>query len=248
MKRRWSTLVSRVPPVGSVRFGSLRRLAPISREYGFDRGRPIDRYYIDSFLRRHGAWIGYGGGDIRGHVLEVGGDDYTRQFGSFEAQTGVTALDVLHADPSNPKATIVGDLASGDGIPSDEYDCVICTQTLQVIFDVQAAVRTLHRMLKPGGVALVTVAGISQACLPDRDLWGDYWRFTGQSATRLFQDVFPAAGVHVEAFGNVLASTAFLHGLAAEELTRDELESRDPDYELVLAIRAVKGSVTQLAS
>jgi glycosyltransferase involved in cell wall biosynthesis len=35
------------PPVGWVRIGSLRRVTPISQVFGFDRGQPIDRYYIE---------------------------------------------------------------------------------------------------------------------------------------------------------------------------------------------------------
>jgi SAM-dependent methyltransferase len=227
-----------------VRFGDLRRLAPLSREFGFDRGLPIDRHYIEHFLRRHAGAPNYGRGDIAGHVLEVGGDDYARQFGGWtgapSASGGITMLDVLHADDSNAGVTLVGDLVSGSGIPSERFDCVICTQTLHVIYDVHAAVRNLHRMLKPGGVALVTMAGISQSCRPDRDLWGDYWRFTTLSARRLFESAFPADGLRVEAYGNVLASIAFLHGLAADELTSEELDARDPDYELLIAVRAVK--------
>jgi len=117
---------------------------------------------------------------------------------------------------------------------------VICTQTLNVVYDTEGVIRTLHRMLKPGGVALVTVPGITQAARPDRDLWGDYWRFTTLSAQRLFEGVFGAQGVRVVAYGNVLTSAAFLYGLAAEELSREELELRDPDYEMLIAIRAQK--------
>jgi SAM-dependent methyltransferase len=209
-----------------------------------DRGLPVDRYYVEDFLRRHGGSSGYGGGDIRGHVLEVGGDEYGRRFGGWDPDaTGhragaVEAFDVLHADASNPIATIVGDLATGSGIPDDRFDCVICTQTLHVIYEVEAAIGTLRRMLKPGGVALVTIPGITQTCRPDRDLWGDYWRFTTLSARRLFETAFAPEDVRVEAYGNVLASIAFLHGLAVEDLRRDELEPRDPDYEMLIAVRA----------
>src|SRR5689334_3710614 len=38
------------PSVGEVRLGDLRRLTPISRNWGFDRGQPVDRYYIENFL------------------------------------------------------------------------------------------------------------------------------------------------------------------------------------------------------
>jgi SAM-dependent methyltransferase len=173
-----------------VNLGDLRRMAPISRHYGMDRGLPVDRYYVVDFLRRHGGSSGYGGGDIQGHVLEVGGDDYARRFGGStgtpDGDSAITALDVLHADASNPVATIVGDLATGAAIPEDRFDCVICTHTLHVIYEVEAAIATLQRMLKPGGVALVTIPGITQTCRPDRDLWGDYWLFTTLSARRLF--------------------------------------------------------------
>ena len=234
------------PGVGRVRFGSLRRLTPVSRVFGYDRGTPVDRYYIDEFLARHSGANQYGAGDIRGEVLEVGDTMYTEKFGGWSKAPNarssgkVRKLDVLHANRENPEATLVGDLVSGEGVPAEAYDCVICTQTLHVIYDVHAAVRTLHRMLKPGGVVLATVAGISQACRPDRDLWGDYWRFTTLSARRVFEEVFSAELVAVEGYGNVLSATAFLHGLAAEELRREELDSRDPDYELLIAVRARK--------
>jgi hypothetical protein len=67
-----------------------------------------------------------------------------------------------------------------------------------------------------------------------------YWSFTTHSAERLFGEVFPAAHVSVEAHGNVLAAIAFLHGLAVAEVTRAELDHRDPSYELLIAVRAVK--------
>jgi len=186
-------------------------------------------------------------GDIRGRVLEIGDDTYTRRFGTFydgpeesAPEAYVSSVDVLHGDTSNPQATITGDLGIGEGIPSDAFDCVICTQTLFLIYDVRAAIRNLHRALKPGGVALVTVPGISQLCRPDFDLWGDYWRFTSLSARRLFEEVFPAENVVIETHGNVLAATAFLHGIAVEDLRRHELDMHDPDYEVTIAVCATK--------
>ena len=87
------------PPVGRVSFGNLRRVTPISREFGFDRGLPVDRYYIENFLTHHAD-------DIRGRVLEIGDNSYTRRFGGDH----VTKSDVLHVVEGNPQATIVGDL------------------------------------------------------------------------------------------------------------------------------------------
>ena len=232
------------PPVGLVRFGSFRRLTPISDVSGGDRGSAIDRYYIDDFLSRHSGLDDYMQGDIRGHVLEVGDDSYSQKFGGWKAKSTraaqVEKVDILHVDEENPNATIIADLATGDNIPSDTFDCVICTQTLLLVYDARAAIRTLYRVLKPGGVLLATFPGISRICRPEIDVWGDYWRFTTLSARRLFEEVFAPADVTVEAYGNVLSAISFLHGLAAEELTAAELTLRDPNYEVLIAVRARK--------
>lgn len=214
------------------RFG--RRAVPFSRAYGYDRGTPVDRRYIEDFLARHAGLPRYGAGDVRGDVLEVGGDAYARRFGAGRT----TRIDVLHATADNPGATLVGDLATGEGLPEEAYDCVICTQTLNVIFDVHGAVRSLHRLLRPGGVALVTAPGIAHSATPDRDLWGDHWRFTSASLRRLFGAVFEPGDVQVLAYGNVLTATAYLYGLAAEELRPEHFARHDPDYEVLLAVRA----------
>ena len=231
--RRWlqaqQRRLTRWPLVGWVRFGSLRRLQPVSRVFGFDRGQPIDRYYIEAFLQRHSA-------DIRGRVLEIGDPGYTRKFGGDR----VTRSDVLHTVPGNPQATLVGDLATGQGIPEKAFDCMILTQTFLVIYDVQAAIANAHAALKPGGVLLATVPGISQISRYDMDRWGDYWRLTDASVHRLFGDVFGAENVTIITHGNVLVACAFLHGLAAHELKQEELYYHDPDYQVLITVRAVR--------
>lgn len=220
------------PRVGRVQFGSLRRLTPISDVFGADRGSPIDRYYINGFIARHQD-------DIRGRVLEIGHDLYTRRYGG----NRVTRSDVLHVSADNPAATIVGDLTSAEHIPTDAFDCIIFTQTLQCIYDIRAALRTLHRVLKPGGTLLTTCHGISQLSPFDMERWGEYWRFTTRSAQRFFEEVFPPERIEVRAHGNVLVAVAFLHGLAEAELAEDELDYHDPAYQVVITVKAVKPPV-----
>jgi SAM-dependent methyltransferase len=217
-------------PFGGVRFGNLRRATPVSQVFGFDRGHCIDRYYIENFLTRHAQ-------DIYGRVLEVADNTYTKRFGGDR----VTISDVLYVQQGNPRATLIADLSRDNPIPSDTFDCIIFTQTLQFIYNLQAAIVTLHRILKPGGVLLATFPGISQISRYDMDRWGDYWRFTTLSAQRLFADVFSPTNVDVESHGNVLAANAFLHGLVEEELRREELDYQDRDYQLLITVRAVKG-------
>ena len=216
------------PRLGRVHFGGLRRMTPISRDFGFDRGQPVDQFYIEQFLAGHKA-------DIRGNVLEVGDDVYTRQFGG----DLVTKGDILHVTEDNPKATIVADLTDAGQIPDNSFDCILLVQTLPFIYDSRAALRTVFRILKPGGVLLATVSGISHR---GRDQWADawYWNFTTHSMRKLMDETFPRAEVNIVSHGNVLAATAFLHGLAVEELTMRELRHDDPQYELVITVRAVK--------
>jgi SAM-dependent methyltransferase len=199
-------------------------LEPVSRQFGFDRGKPVDRWYIERFLDRQRA-------DVRGAVLEVAEDTYTQWYGDGQ----VTRSDVLHHS-GNDQSTVVGDLTTGAGLPSAAYDCFICTQTLPFIYDVHAAIRGMASVLKPGGVVLATVPGMSQVSREDKRDWGDWWRFTSQGTQRLFEEAF--ADVQVEAHGNVLSAAAFLYAYAAEELTESELAHRDSDYELLITVRA----------
>jgi SAM-dependent methyltransferase len=213
------------------------RLAPVAREFGYPRGRPVDRFYIEGFLARHGAAPGYMAGDIRGRVLEVGGSEYAR---AFSAEGAIEQLDVLHADDSNPEATIVADLQGCEGVPESAFDCIICTQTLHLLFDIAGAVATLHRALRPGGVVLVTAPGLTPSCTREAVRWGDYWRLTPGSARKLFEKEFPPEAIAVETYGNLRTATAFLHGHATEDLTDAELGVHDPDFPVTIAVRATK--------
>jgi SAM-dependent methyltransferase len=228
------TGLHRRPPLGLGRRRVGRRLQPVSRSFGFDRGTPIDRYYIETFLARHGG----PSGDIRGRVLEVADRTYTDRFA---ASGHITTSDVLDVDPTNPAATLILDLGADQELPPARFECIICTQTLLLVYDVRTAMRNIHRLLAPGGVLLLTVPGISQICREEVGRSGDYWRFTSQSVLELCREHFQAERVEVEAFGNVLTAAGFLYGLAAGELRKPELDHRDTDYEVIVAARAAKG-------
>lgn len=208
------------------RLRALRRHAPFSREFGYDRGTPIDRFYIECFLSLHRD-------DVRGDVLEVKDSAYTKRFGQ-----GVARSEVLDLDASNPNATIIADLTEADVIGDESFDCFILTQTLQHIYDTKSAVRHAHRILKRGGVLLVTVPCVSPI-VDEVDLI-DYWRFTPASCGRLFGEIFGAGSVEIQAEGNVVSSVGFFAGLAREELERSELDSRDAPFATLICVRAVK--------
>jgi len=226
-KRDWGK--QQFPQPGQISFGDFRRLEPFTRSFGYDRGQPIDRYYIENFLRKNAA-------DIAGHVVEIGDNRYTQQFGG----TKVTKSEVLDQDHPDSSPTIIADLTKADHLASNSFDCIIVVQTLQFIYNIQDAVNTLHRILKPGAVLLVSIPALSPICRYDMDRWGDYWRFTSAAAQRLFGDVFGNKNVEMNAYGNVLVSLAFLYGMASEELTVEELDFYDRDYEALITVRAVK--------
>jgi SAM-dependent methyltransferase len=201
--------------------------APLSSEWGFDRGTPIDRYYIERFLESQSA-------DIRGRVLEVKNADYTRRFGR-----GVARSDVVDISRDNPLATLVADLAQPEQFPEGAFDCFVLTQTMQFIYDAHAVAASAHRLLAPGGVLLVTVPSISRIA-PRYGPATEFWRFTAASCTRLFGDVFGAANVEVRTHGNVLAASAFLYGAAVEEIPREKLDVNDPFFPLIVSVRAAR--------
>jgi SAM-dependent methyltransferase len=216
-----------VPDVGAVRWADLRRTSPIGEGFGYHRGTPIDRYYIERFLAERSA-------DIAGRVLEVQSANYTRRFGAER----VSRSDVLDIDETNPNATIVADLNDAKALPTGAFDCIILTQTLQLIYEVRSALRALERSLAPGGVLLVTVPGITR--IPQRfsDDW--YWSFTCQSMRRLLEELFAPDAIEIVSMGNVKATTGFLHGLALEELRTQDLDRNDPEFQLVITARARK--------
>jgi len=90
-----------------VNWHNLRRLEPISKVFGFDRGTPIDRVYIEHFLKLNKQYI-------QGVVCEIAEDTYSKKFGS-----NIKAYEVLHYTNDNPKATIVGDLTDTSTLPQN---------------------------------------------------------------------------------------------------------------------------------
>jgi glycosyltransferase involved in cell wall biosynthesis len=214
------------PRVGSFRFGDFASVAPACPDFGYSRGLPVDRYYVEAFLTERSA-------DIRGRALEIGDASYCRRFGN------VTHQDVLHVDARAPGATITGDLSQPGVLPQDVFDCMVVTQTLHLIYDMPAAIREIHKALKPGGVLLLTSPGITRI---DRGDWKDtwYWSLTEASIRRLFSEAFGDENCEVGVHGNVYAAASFLQGLALEEVDPKKLDVLDPSFPVILTVRARK--------
>lgn len=196
---------------------------PLSDLYGYDRGTPVDRHCIEAFLGKHAD-------RVRGHVAEIKDDTYARRFGAHR----IHCVIVVDVDPNNTDATLIADLAHPGSLPAESFDCIICTQTVQFVPDLAAAVRNCHRALKPGGTLLLTAPTVSRVShgRPETDLW----RLTPAGLRRLLAG-WPGP-VTVTGYGNLAACIAFLTGHAAEELTRHQLHYHDPRFPLVACAAA----------
>ncbi len=172
---------------------------------------------------------------VKGNVLEIGDNEYTLLYGGSKLDKS----DILHIDDKNEKATIIGDLSNAPHVKDNFYDCIILTQTLHLIYDYKSALQTCFRVLKPGGVLLLTVPGITHI---DQGEWKNnwLWAFTGSSIKRMLQEIFPAGGLTVETHGNVFIATAFLYGMGIGEVKKQQLDYHDPHYQVIITARAVK--------
>jgi SAM-dependent methyltransferase len=209
------------------RWGNLRRLRPFSERYGFDRGTPVDRYYIEGFLERHAD-------DVRGSVLEMDNPEYTQRFGG----KAVTVSEILDIDAENARATIVADLSEPGSLPAARFDCFVLTQTLQYVSGVEEALANAWQSLAPGGVLLLSVPSLSRmdAEVPEQDLG----RFTVSGVRAALGRACPGGHFEVVGCGNLVAAVASLQGLAAEELRDSELDVVDAAFPVVVCARAEK--------
>lgn len=197
---------------------------PISRVFGLDRGKAIDRVYTERFLEVNKNYIG-------GNVLEIAEDTYTFQYGGDRVQESY----ILHVNGTGKNA-IKGNLETGEGMEENSFDTMIITQTLMFMLDINSAVANIYRMLKHGGTALLTVAGISQVSRYDDDRWGHYFGFYETGVRKLCCEVFGEENVEVKVYGNVKTAVSMLYGLCSGDLQPEDFEVYDKDYPVIIGV------------
>lgn len=202
-----------------------KNVEPLSYKFGFDRGTPITRYYIEKFLNSNKTYI-------KGRVLEIHDSKYTKKYGG----KNVTQADALDIDTGNRLANIFGDLRNLRNVKTGTYDCLIVTQTFGMIDDYEAAVKECHRILKKGGVLLGTAVSMGPMGNPKYS----YWRFTAAAVKFVFGRHFGDRGLFIQSYGNALAGQASWVGIAREELKDDELDYHDSRFPLLIGFRAKK--------
>lgn len=203
---------------------------PVSSKFGLERGKAIDRYYIEHFIEKNRELI-------HGDCLEIAEDTYTKRYG----EDRVNNVYILHIEGWGQNA-IKGNLETGEGIDEGQYDCAIITQTLMFIFDFRKASENIYIMLKKGGNALITVSGISQISRYDADLWGSYYGFHEDTMRAVFEPLFGKENVLVETYGNCKIALAMLCGLCQEDLPEEDFKVKDQDYPVIISVLLHKES------
>ncbi len=201
---------------------------PLNRTFGWERGKPVDRYYIEKFLQDNSQAIG-------GDVLEIAENTYTMQYGGDRVSNSY----ILHIEGWGENA-IKGNLETGEGIEKEKFDTAIITQTLMFTYGIEAVARNIYKMLKPGGRAFITVAGISQISRYDADEWGSYFAFHEDALRKLFLPLFGEKNVEIQTQGNMKTAIALLYGLSYEDLKPEDFEIVDRDYPVIITAALYK--------
>lgn len=196
---------------------------PISRQFGTERGTPVDRYYIERFLEEHRQMV-------RGDVLEIEDSAYSLRYGEERIQKTI----VMDVGREGGDITFRGNLETGEGIKDGIADCFILTQTLMYIFDLKSAAHHIARLLKRGGCALITCSGISQNSKRCMDDYGCCFNFNQDALRRLFEQEPDMEVTEIGSYGNVKTVSAHLNGLCFEDLTADDFVPNDKYYPLIV--------------
>jgi hypothetical protein len=223
---RFPALVRRARPV---RWGNLRRTNPLDDSGGQGRGTTIHRYYAARFIEGQGK-LG------KGRILEFREARYGAHLGYEPAN-----VDVVDIVPENDTATIIADLGDERSLPANTFECILLVDGLRFVRNLETAILNARQSLTRDGLLLL--------CLPVLEpvrndaLGPDRWRVLPPMLGDILEQTCPAADVTVETYGNLLTATATLAGLAAEELSSEELEFRDDRYPVLVAA-SVRGGLS----
>lgn len=128
--------------------------------------RKFTRGKIEGFLRR---WA------TDEEVLDVGA-------GSTHYADVFPRRVTFDIDPER-KPDVVGDIARMP-FENNSYGTIVCSEVFEHLQDPKAAVSEIHRVLKPGGLLLLT----TRFLFPIHDAPSDFWRYTPFSLRLLFKE------------------------------------------------------------
>ena len=200
----------------------------IGSDWGYRRGTPVGRVYIDMFLNKYRECI-------RGDIMEVAETTYSERFCQKNDTTSFTAIHVEKKEGCRQ-----ANLETGEGFYKEEFDTMIITQTLAYIYNLNEVINTIYRSLKQGGHCFVTVTDIGHMGSIETEKYGAFWGFHRAGIAKLFTEVFGENNVMIESYGNLKTVVAQLYGICAEDLDKKIINKKDDRYPMIIGIVARK--------
>lgn len=117
-----------------------------------------------------------------GRILEIGSGRQDMGADAYSFKPIFARSDFVQSDANADYGHLVVDVT--DMGFTDEWDLILCVSVLEHVPDFAAAVREIHRSLKPGGRAAI----VAPMCFPYHDEPEDYWRFTAHGVRHMLSD------------------------------------------------------------
>jgi SAM-dependent methyltransferase len=210
------------PAKGSIDWGDLKRPVPICQAFGLTRGTFIDRYYLSKFIKEIQS-------QVSGNILEIGGTPKDKDF--YQINPG-SSYQILNME-AGPGVDIVGDAHDISMVKPESFDSIILFNVLEHCYAPWIVVENIYAWLKPGGKCFAMVpTAIRLHATPM-----DYWRPLPDAFRYMFRN-YSQQQLYV--YGNPTTVIGSYYGIAAEELTADELDIFHPDYPVATCIVAQK--------
>ncbi len=193
---------------------------PIERDFGSNRGKPLDRYYIEEFIEKNRSII-------RGKVLEIGDDRYSKKY------LDNSQINVLRGKNNRNYINHEGDLLDFNSLKSiGKFDTLILTNVINFIYEYDIAIKNIAKLITKDGKCLFSVSGLSGLSKFDNERWGDYWRFSEKSLYLSLKKHFH--NVEIDYFGNASVAAASILGIVTEDLPESTLKIKDYDYPVII--------------
>lgn len=205
---------------GSIDFGALSPGHPLCPFFGFLRGTPIDRHYLDAFVREFRS-------RIVGRTLEIGGTPETR---TRHRLTRVTRFLTVDADPAS-QANYVGDVHTSTLFPRARFDTILAFNVLEHCRDPGRVVRNVRAWLKPGGAFLCMVPNAQRI----HQVPKDYWRPLPDALEFLTREFGER---QFRMYGNLTTTIASLAGASFEDVPPSYFQWHDERYPVATCVVA----------
>ena len=207
------------------------KIKRVSKKFGFDRGLPIDRFYIDKYLDKNLSKSTYQNG------LEVGGVQYLEKF-KVAKKTALLHPEYLISEGHGDQALVVDLNKKFKNIGDEKFDLIIATNVLNFVEEPHLALNTFQELLVPGGLLIISVSASMPISEFDKNRWGDFWRFSLQGLRLILGKT--DMDFEIEYRGNFRATIAFLCGMATEECPEIDLLDLDDEFPITIFAKCKK--------